>query len=134
MARNPILANVFFRLGYIERFGTGIPRIIEAYADLAETPLFDVDGLAITVTLPVENGTLVTTSERTVLNALGKGSSLTRSEISSAAGMPKGKIIKLLNGLIAKRLVERGGSGRATRYSRRWSCLGHAINSRRRVN
>ena len=30
VARNPILANVFFRLGHIERFRTGIPRIIEA--------------------------------------------------------------------------------------------------------
>ena len=30
--RNPIIGNVFFRLNYIEMFGTGIRRILDTYA------------------------------------------------------------------------------------------------------
>lgn len=118
IARNPILANVFFRLGYIERFGTGIPRIIAAYAGLVESPLFDVDDSAITVTLPVENGTLVTADERVVLDVLETGLVLTRSEISNTISMSKDKTIKILNGLLSKRLIKRSGAGRSTRYSK----------------
>lgn len=118
VARNPILANVFFRLGYIERFGTGIPRIIEAYANWVESPLFDVSDSMIVVTLPVENRMPATADEVAVLDALAKGIALTRSEISISTGMSKDKAIKLLNSLLAKKLVKRCGAGRATRYSR----------------
>ena len=31
--RNPILGNIFFRMKYIEMFGTGVPRIKYAYAN-----------------------------------------------------------------------------------------------------
>lgn len=31
MLRNPIIGNLFFRLNYIEKFGTGIRRMNEAY-------------------------------------------------------------------------------------------------------
>ena len=35
--RNPIIANVFFRLGIIEKFGTGILRIKESYREITQT-------------------------------------------------------------------------------------------------
>ena len=40
--RNPILANIFFRLKYIEMFGTGIRRINESYKDFAVKPNFEI--------------------------------------------------------------------------------------------
>ena len=39
--RNPRLVNVFYKLGYIENFGTGIPRIRGAYASSEEKPVFE---------------------------------------------------------------------------------------------
>lgn len=51
--RNPILANVFYRLGIIEAFGTGIRRIKNAYEDSASKPQFDIRENSITVILPV---------------------------------------------------------------------------------
>lgn len=39
--RNPRLVNIFYKLGYIENFGTGIPRIREAYASCEEKPAFE---------------------------------------------------------------------------------------------
>lgn len=39
--RNPRLVNVSYKLGYIENFGTGIPRIGGAYASSEEKPVFE---------------------------------------------------------------------------------------------
>lgn len=119
IARNPILANVLFRLGYIERFGTGIPRILEAYAELDVSPSFSVRPSSITVTLPVEQSVSLTEGERRVLGTVEKGSALTRAEIAEAAGLSKDKAIRVLNSLVQKGMVTREGSGRSVRYARR---------------
>lgn len=118
IARNPVLANVLFRLGYIERFGTGIPRILEAYAELDVSPSFSVRPSSITVTLPVEQSVSLTEGERRVLGIVGKGSSLTRAEVAEAAGLSKDKAIRVLNSLVQKSMVTREGSGRSVRYAR----------------
>ena len=50
-SRNPNLANIFYRLKYVESFGTGIGRIIESYSDFEKKPvLIDTDN-AFMVTL-----------------------------------------------------------------------------------
>jgi len=82
VARNPIVANVLFRLGYVERFGTGIPRIIDEYAALDLSPSFEVGKSSIKVTLPVEGATNLTEDERKVLSSLPKGRMLTRAQIA----------------------------------------------------
>ena len=38
-SRNPNLANIFYRLKYVESFGTGIGRIIESYKEYDKKPL-----------------------------------------------------------------------------------------------
>lgn len=38
--RNPRLVNIFDKLGLIENFGMGIPRVLEAYAPFGEKPEF----------------------------------------------------------------------------------------------
>ena len=50
--RNPKLAEVFFRLHYIEAFGTGVHRILRAYEGCARQPEFLVSDNAVKVILP----------------------------------------------------------------------------------
>ena len=38
-SRNPNLANIFYRLKYVESFGTGIGRIVESYKEYDKEPL-----------------------------------------------------------------------------------------------
>jgi len=52
MLRNPVLGDVFFRLHYIEMFGTGVKRIKEAYQAYSLKPIFEVFENSIKVTLP----------------------------------------------------------------------------------
>ena len=53
--RNPIIANLFFRLNYIEMFGTGILRIKQAYANEVVQPKFKVEPNCLVIILPVLN-------------------------------------------------------------------------------
>ena len=38
--RNPNLANIFYRLGYVESYGTGIGRIMDSYNDFYKKNYF----------------------------------------------------------------------------------------------
>ena len=118
VVRNPIVANVFFRLGYIERFGTGIPRIREAYGSLDVSPQFFVCNSTVTVVLPIEAAGSLSADERRVLEALPKNSVRTRAEIELASGMTKGKVLRVLGVLAEKGMIEKTGSGRSVKYSR----------------
>lgn len=118
VARNPILANVFFRLGHIERFGTGIPRILDEYAHETVSPSFALRDSSITVMLPVTVLENVTLDEEAILAVLAKGSALTRSQISEKTQLSKSKAIRTLNALAEKGLVTKVGEGRSVRYER----------------
>ncbi|WP_418997244.1 ATP-binding protein [Adlercreutzia equolifaciens] len=118
VARNPILANVFFRLGHIERFGTGIPRILNEYAHETVSPSFALRDSSITVTLPVTVLENVTPDERAILDVLAKSSALTRSQIAEKTQLSKSKAIRTLNALIDKKLITKIGEGRSVRYER----------------
>lgn len=118
VARNPILANVFFRLGHIERFGTGIPRILDEYAHETVSPSFALRNSSITVMLPVTVLENVTLDEEAILAVLAKGSALTRSQISEKTQLSKSKAIRTLNALVEKGLVTKVGEGRSVRYER----------------
>ena len=51
--RNRNLANVFYRLGFVEIFGTGITRIKQLYEESLIKPEFEVSENAIKIVLPV---------------------------------------------------------------------------------
>lgn len=118
VVRNPIVANVFFRLGHIERFGTGIPRIREAYGSLDVSPRFIIRNSTVTVVLPTEAAAGLSVDERKVLEALPKNVMRSRAEIELSAGMSKGRVLRVLSDLTEKGVVRKVGAGRSVRYSR----------------
>ena len=116
--RNPILGNVFFRMRYIEMFGTGVTRIRYAYANAKIKPKFMITDHVIGVVLPVIcNKYNVTTDEEKVVSVLENRSKLSSSEIAKAAGYTKTKTLRLLNRLKEKGYVKVTGNGRGTKYS-----------------
>lgn len=55
VCRNAKLANIFYRLEFIEAYGTGIRKIFDAYADNAKKPLLETSSHAFKITLPNMN-------------------------------------------------------------------------------
>lgn len=114
--RNPIVANVFFRLGIIERFGTGVLRIRDAYRASMAKPSFAFAENSVTVTLPlVDDFGNVSEDEARVLRAL-RNRELPMSSIVAATGFSKTKAQKLLKELASRGYVTVTGRGRGTRY------------------
>ena len=97
MLRNPIISNVFYRLGIVEIFGTGIRRIIQSYENSIKKPLFNVSDNTIQITLPVINSNY----------KLDKDEKL---------------IYDMLSKIIYKSMIDKGivhikGKGRGTKYN-----------------
>lgn len=115
--RNPILANVLFRLNIIEMFGTGIVRIRSSYAEYEQKPEFNVSENAVRVTLPVTDARPALTSEEELVYQFVKEEGSTVSgQIVANFGFGKDKAVKLLRSLVEKRYVKKTGNGRGTRY------------------
>ena len=115
--RNPILANVLFRLNIIEMFGTGIVRIRSSYAQYEQKPEFDVSENAVRVTLPVTDAKpALTSDEELVYQFVKEEGSAASGQIVANFGFGKDKAVKLLRSLVEKRYVEKTGTGRGTRY------------------
>ena len=116
--RNPIIGNVFFRLKYIEKFGTGIMRINHAYRNALIKPSYQCFSNSIKVILPVirENYDL-NEAEQILVNILKGKEKMSRSEIEKAAEMEKSKAVRTLNSLIEKKILKKTGAGRGVRYT-----------------
>ena len=115
--RNPTLASVFYRMNYIEAFGTGIQRILMSYEGKSQRPVFDTTETAVRVILPVlSEGLEMTDDERKVYDALKGRNILSSTDIAERTGMTKAKVIRLLNSLIERNLIVKTGHARTTRY------------------
>lgn len=115
--RNPVLANVFYRLGIVEIFGTGVLRILQTYSENTKKPIFEIGENTIKVTLPIiETNLNLTDDERRIYNALSKTMPKSISEVMQSAEFGKSKVSGLLKALNKKGMVYIEGKGRGTKY------------------
>ncbi len=115
--RNRNLANVFYRLGFVEIFGTGITRIKQLYEESLKQPDFEVSENTIKIVLPVfEKNLNLTEDERKVYKILSKTMLKSISEITPYAPFGKSKTTQLLKEMEKKGIVKIEGRGRGTKY------------------
>ena len=115
--RNPIIGNIFFRLHQVERFGTGIIRINNAYENSVSKPRYGVYENSIKITLPViQLETLLRADEKLVYQALSGKKKMSSTEIAEVTGFGKTKVVSLLKSLSEQGYVKIEGSGRGTKY------------------
>lgn len=115
--RNRNLANVFYRLGFVEIFGTGITRIKQLYESALRKPEFDVSENTIKIMLPVlEENVNLTENEKQVYAFLSKTLLKPISEIAPYVPFGKSKTTQLLKDMSKKGVIEIKGNGRSTKY------------------
>lgn len=115
--RNPIIAGVFFRLGFIEQFGTGVQRILSEYKNSIIQPQFLIFDNSITIKLPVfKDSVTELKGEELKFYTILKDKELSTSEISRLAGFGRTKVLNVINKLINEGYVIKIGSGRSTKY------------------
>ena len=115
--RNRILANVFYRLGFVEIFGTGITRIKQLYKDGLSKPDFEVSENTIKTVLPVlEKNLGLTEDEKIIYKNLSKIMLKPISEIAPYVPFGKSKTTQLLKNMVKKGIIAVEGRGRGTKY------------------
>ena len=115
--RNRNLANVFYRLGFVEIFGTGIARIKQLYAESLTKPDFEVSENTIKIILPVfETNVNLTEDEKVIYKCLSKTMLKPISEIAPYVPFGKSKTTQLLKEMGEKGVVAVEGKGRGTKY------------------
>ena len=116
--RNRNLANVFYRLGFVEIFGTGITRIKQFYEESLMQPDFEVSENTIKMVLPVfEKNLNLTEEERKIYKILSRTMLKSISEIAPYVPFGKSKTTQLLKEMNKKSVVKIEGRGRGTRYA-----------------
>ena len=115
--RNRNLANVFYRLGFVEIFGTGITRIKQLYEEGLKQPDFEVSENTIKIVLPVfEKNLNLTEDERKIYKILSRTMLKSISEIAPYVDFGKSKTTQLLKEMGKKGVVKIEGRGRGTKY------------------
>ena len=115
--RNRNLANVFYRLGFVEIFGTGITRIKQIYSEASVKPSFEVSENAIQIVLPIyEENANLTEDEKVVYKLLSRNMLKSMSEITPYISFGKSKTTKLLKDMEQKGVITIEGKGKGTKY------------------
>ncbi len=115
--RNPKLASIFYRLGFIEAYGTGIPRMMGEYNDALEKPYIELSSNVFKVELPAFSPAVAEQSAVDTILTFARGhDSFSRSDIEGVMGGSRSKIGSILSAMVDESLLEKIGEGRGTRY------------------
>lgn len=121
VCRNPKLAAVFYRLKLIEAYGTGMRKIVEAYAGIGLEPRVEATNNAFKITLPNRNAAVVNqpatkSSEAKILEYLKEHSFIVRSEVDKLLGVSQATANRILKRMVGDKLIVQDGNGRNTKY------------------
>lgn len=125
-SRNPNLANIFYRLGYVESFGTGIGRIMDSYAQHDKKPIFDATENTFSITLPNINYEEITSKsniispslsqEDIIINYLKEYNKINRKEAEKLLNVSKTRAYEVLNNMLEKNVIKKENTGKNTYY------------------
>ncbi|MDO5337772.1 MAG: putative DNA binding domain-containing protein [Eubacteriales bacterium] len=127
VCRNVKLANVFYRLELIETYGTGILKIMEAYAGTGKEPKIETSDNAFKMSLPnlnvyaeqeePDDALLKNSVEEKAVIALAKEQgTFTRKDVEKALGISQTTCGRLLKQMIGKGQIVQEGRSRNTHY------------------
>ena len=124
VCRNPKLAAVFYRLKLIEAYGTGIPKIMDAYRGSAEKPKIEVTSNAFKITLPNRNAGMdlpvqeeaERSCEDRILEYINSHGQATRREMEDLLGISQSTAGRIVRQMMSNGLIHQEGKGKMTRY------------------
>ena len=124
--RNHRLADIFYRLGLIEAYGTGMNKIMSSYKDAPAKPEIRVTSGAFKTVLPNQNAAVPAKAPspslptdkkaQTILNLLKEQPLLTRAEIEKALGVSSSTACRIIKNMIGDDVLAVEGNGRSAKY------------------
>lgn len=127
VCRNPKLAAIFYRLQLIEAYGTGMPKIMGAYAGTGLEPKIEVTNNAFKITLPNRNAAWKVdtvsnagkSNEDMILNLIAQNGHVVRSDVDHLLDVSQTTASRILKRMVEEGLIYQDGRGRKTKYKKR---------------
>lgn len=127
VCRNPKLAAIFYRLKLIEAYGTGVPKIIKAYAGAGLEPKIEVTSNAFKITLPNRNAapkgysapTAPRSNEDRILAFIESNGHIVRSDVDVLLDVSQATANRILKRMVVDGLIYQDGNGRKTKYKKK---------------
>lgn len=123
VCRNQNLANIFYRLGLIEAYGTGLRKIMKVYENTGKTPIIETTNHVFKVTLPNVNYAVefkktdsVASEEEQIIDFAKKNKEITRADVEIQLGISASSASRMLRKMVEKGLLVQRGKGRSSRY------------------
>ena len=124
VCRNPKLAAIFYRLELIEAYGTGMPKIMKAYAGTDLEPKIEVTNNAFKISLPNLNFETnnpstqepLSVEEESILNYLTDHEFIVRAEVDKLLGVSQATSNRILKKMVDKQILAQNGTGKNTKY------------------
>ena len=123
VCRNPNLANVFYRLQLIEAYGTGMRKIMGAYADAKQKPVIKNTSNAFKIILPNINSGIPSVSnspegdsESKILALLKSKQAVTRIDVEKLLEVSTSTALRLLKHMAENGILLPIGKGKNTKY------------------
>ena len=120
-SRNEGLANVFFKLKYVEAYGTGIEKIQGDYEHTGLVARFEVSDNGFLLVLPNKTyrkeSMKIRTDKELVYDFIVKCAKVTRREVQAAFGFKLTKTRNILLQLEQEGKIERHGNGKGIFYT-----------------
>ncbi|MGX8833233.1 RNA-binding domain-containing protein [Amedibacillus sp. YH-ame6] len=121
LLRNEYLSNLFYRLQWVEAYGTGIPKIEESYRNSNVKPFIELSENAFKITLPNRNNTIITQQnlneyESEIVKLLLESKEMRRKDIQDFLQVSQATVINNLRSLIERNVINKKGKGKQTVY------------------
>lgn len=120
-SRNEKLANVFFKLKYVEAYGTGIEKIQGDYEKTGLAPRFEVSDNGFLLVLPNKNyintAKKIRTDKEMVYDFIVSCGRVTRTQVQEEMGFKLTKTRNILLQLEQEGRIERRGNGKGVFYT-----------------
>lgn len=128
VCRNPKLAAVFYRLQLIEAYGTGMPKIMNAYAGTDLKPKIEATSNAFKITLPNRNAFTHTeepsigvpkSNEKQILDFIASNGFIIRSDVERLLAVSQSTANRTLKRMVAEGVIYQDGHGKMTKYRKK---------------
>ncbi|MBR1867854.1 MAG: putative DNA binding domain-containing protein [Clostridia bacterium] len=120
--RNKRLAEIFYRLHFIEAYGTGISKIKRSYEEYINKPTFECSSNAFKVILPKTTDTILKSTperkdrESVVLDLIGEKGEIVRGDVEKALNVSSATATRVLGSMLKEGKIKRIGQAFNVKY------------------
>jgi ATP-dependent DNA helicase RecG len=120
LSRNENLANVFYLLGLIEAYSTGVPKMMRSYAGHHTQPMIEVSDNVFKITLPNRNAEkadlIIGEQEQMILSLFDTKGYIVRKDVEDVLVVSQSTAIRIVREMLRAGLIVSKGNGKNIRY------------------